>query len=238
VKLNLAGKRAVVTGGTRGLGREITVALAEAGATVLTCYRSGADQAGQLRAHIGEQHQVIQADVSTEEGAASLAAAAQALFGQADICANNVGVDGHAPVEKITPAEWERVTGANLTAMALVTGALLPVLAPGASVINIGAAAARRGRPFSAHHGASKAAVPGLTRSLAREFGPAGVRVNTVAPGVLAADLPAPIADRLRAATALGRLGTPSDIVGTVLFLASDRSRYVTGATLTVDGGM
>ena len=237
VIVGLSGKRAVVTGGTRGVGREITLALAEAGARVLTCYHADADGARTLRERIGAPHRVIRADVTTDAGTGALASTARTVLGGVDVLVNNVGVDGHAPLADLAEDEWHRVLDANLTATARVTAALLPLLAPAASVVNIGAAVARRGRPGSAHHGASKSAVPGLTRSLARELGP-GVRVNTVAPGVVAADLPAPVADRLRSATALGRLGGPADVVGPVLFLADDRSRYVTGTTLTVDGGM
>lgn len=236
--MDLAGRNAVVTGGTRGVGRAVAEALAGAGATVLTCFHTDARRAEELRASIDGPLHAVRADITTGEGVGALADAARSLPGGVDVLVNNVGVDGHGPLGELAGTEWRRVLDANLTSAAQVTAALLPVLKPGASVVNIGAAAARRGRPYSAHHGASKAAITGLTRSLAKELGAGGIRVNTVAPGVVAPDLPPPVAERLRSATALGRLGTPEDVVGAVLFLAGDRSRYVTGTTVTVDGGM
>jgi 3-oxoacyl-[acyl-carrier protein] reductase len=153
-----------------------------------------------------------------------------------------VGVDGRARFAELSQQEWDRVVSANLTSGFLVTQATLGLVADHGSIIYIGASAGMRGRPESAHYCASKTALNGLTRSLAREVGGRGVRVNTVAPGVIVKGPgdgpPPPVAEQIKAVTALGRLGAPDEVAAAVLFLASDASRYITGVTLNVDGGV
>lgn len=244
--LELVDKRVLVTGGTRGIGLETVLAFAQGGARVVACHHGGGDAADTLARELknlgGGHHRVVQADVTDPADAAALADACQETLGGLDVVVNNVGVDGQVAFDRLTAQEWHRVIDANLTSCFLVTQAVLPLLADGGSVINIGASVALRGRMNGAHYGASKAALLGLTRALAKEFGHRGVRVNTVAPGVIETDpgagLPPPVAKRISAMTALGRLGTSGDVAAAVLFLASDMSRYVTGATLNVDGGM
>jgi 3-oxoacyl-[acyl-carrier protein] reductase len=131
---------------------------------------------------------------------------------------------------------------ANLTSTFLVTKAATGLLVDGASIVNIGSSAALRGRPHSAHYAASKSALLGLTRSLAKEVGRRGIRVNTVAPGVIVTESddgpPPPVADLIRGMTALGRLGIADEVAGAVMFLVGDQSRYVSASTLYVDGGI
>lgn len=237
----VAGKRVLVAGGTRGIGRATALALARAGARVVVCYRSDKTAAEEVAAElrlIGPGHRVVRSDVTDEQRTARLIGVCRDTLVGLDVLVNNVGVDGAAPVDRLSACEWRRVIDTDLTAAYLVTRAALPLLSPGASVINIGASAALRGRPAAAHYTAAKSALIGLTRSLAKELGPRGIRVNLVAPGVIAADLPVEVRNRLRAMTALDRLGTPDDVAKAVLFLASDLSAYISGVTLHVDGGM
>lgn len=242
----LQDKRVLVTGGTRGIGRATVLALAEAGARVVTCHRTPGPEAARLADELkrcSDGHRVTQADVTDPEGAEKLLETCRQHLGGLDAVVNNVGVDDHhAPLDDLGPDRWRRMLDHNITSAYLVTRAALPLLAEGASVVNVGSAAALRGRPGAAHYGASKAALTGFTRGLAKDLGPRGVRVNVVAPGVTSDDdgreLPPPVRERLLAATPLGRLCTPADVAAAVLFLAGDGSRFVSGSTLTVDGGM
>jgi 3-oxoacyl-[acyl-carrier protein] reductase len=245
VDLGLVDKRVLVTGGTRGIGLETVLAFAQAGSHVVACHHGAGDAADNLARELKSldaSHRVIRADVTDPADVAALADACQDALGGLDVVVNNVGVDGQVAFGVLTPQEWHRVIDTNVTSCFLVTQAVLPLLADGGSVINIGASVALRGRMTGAHYGASKAALLGLARALARELGHRGVRVNTVAPGVIETEpgtpLPPPVAERISALTALGHLGTSRDVAAAVLFLASDMSRYVTGATLNVDGGM
>jgi 3-oxoacyl-[acyl-carrier protein] reductase len=211
----------------------------------VTCCRDDGEASAALARElkeIDEAHQVIPADVTRPDDVARLMDVCHLALGGLDVLVNNVGAHGQAPIEELTGAEWHRVLEVNLTAGFVVSQAALPLLTPGASVVNIGASVALRGRPGTAHYAAAKAALVGLTRSLCKELGPRGIRVNTVAPGVIetepGAGLPPELHARIRAMTALGRLGTPEDVAGAVLFLAGDTSRFVSGVVLNVDGGM
>lgn len=243
--LGLAGKRVLVTGGSRGIGRETVLSFARAGARVVACHRSPGEPADSLAQELkglGEDHLVVQADVTQAEDVARLAETCRETFGGLDVVVNNVGIDARSPLNELTTQEWHRVIETNLTSCFTVTQTMLPLLPDGGSIVNIGAVAGWRGRPESAHYGASKTALTGLIRSLAKEVGGRGIRVNLVAPGVIVTEPgggpPAPVADIIRGMTALGSLGTNEDVAACVLFLASDVSRYITGTTINVDGGI
>ncbi|GAA3719353.1 SDR family NAD(P)-dependent oxidoreductase [Nonomuraea antimicrobica] len=245
MSLDLTGKRCLVTGGSRGSGRAIVLALAARGARVVTCYRADQEAAAELERELkafGVEHRVVRADVRRPEDATMLANTCRELFGGLDVLVNNAGVDGHSSIDDLEPDEWHRVLDTNLTALHLVTRAVLPLLAENSSIINLGASAAERGLPFKSHYTASKAAVIGWTRSLAKELGSRRIRVNVIAPGIIDSgdgDGPPPqVLERIKKAAALGRLGGPGDVAEAVLYLAGDQSAYVTGATLTVDGGI
>ncbi|TDD12620.1 SDR family NAD(P)-dependent oxidoreductase [Nonomuraea diastatica] len=230
----LAGKRVLVTGGSRGIGAATASALVAAGARVIACHRGSPASLS---------YELVTADVTREPDVAALADTCAERLGGLDVLVNNAGVDGVRPVDKLDPGQWHEIMDANLTSAYLVTRQALGLMSGGASVVNLSASVALRGRPASAHYTASKAALIGLTRSLARELGPRGIRVNAVAPGVIDAagpgEGPPPhLRERLAGMTALGRLGTADEVAAAVLFLAGDQSRYITGSTLNVDGGM
>lgn len=242
---NLAGKRVLVTGGTRGIGRVTSLAFAQAGAQVVACHRSSGEAADRLQRDLkalGDGHAVVAADVTDSAGAGQLAEACRRTLGALDVVVNNVGVDGQVVFGELEPAEWQRVVDHNLTAAYLVTRAALGLLTDGSSVVNVGSSVAMRGRFAGVHYTASKAALIGFTRSLCKELGPRGIRINTVAPGLTEtepdAGLPPEVVKRIVGLTALGRICTPEDVAGAILFLAGDTSRYITGATLNVDGGV
>ncbi|WP_433261225.1 SDR family NAD(P)-dependent oxidoreductase [Actinosynnema sp. CS-041913] len=239
---SLAGRRVLVTGGSRGIGRATALAFARAGAEVVIGHRGPGGTveavARELKA-LGDRNATVAADVTTRAGAEHLLAAVGTALGGLDVLVNNVGVDGSAPLADLGEDEWRRVLDHNLTSAYLVTRAALPLLADGGSVVNVGASVALRGRPEGVHYTASKAALIGFTRALCKELGPRRIRVNLVAPGLIGSEGEAgPPAAVVRGMTALGRLGEPEDVAGAVLFFAGDTSRYVTGATVTVDGGI
>lgn len=251
----LRGRNALVTGGTRGIGRGIAMALAAEGVNVLACSSSGGEAAEALARDLKEisrdngvpgDHHVMQADVTVVESVQALADECGARLGSLDVLVNNAGAITHAPIGELSLADWHRVIDTSLTGAFLVVQQMLPLLGRDGSIVNIGSRSARAGIPLRAHYTAAKAGLEGLTRSLAKELGPRGIRVNVVAPGVIDTDqdrrLPAQrraeITRRYGSLTALGRLGAVEEVAGAVLFLASDLSRYVTGQVLDVDGGI
>ncbi|MFF3072533.1 SDR family NAD(P)-dependent oxidoreductase [Kitasatospora sp. NPDC057936] len=249
MSIDLTGKRILVTGGSRGIGRGIVLALARAGARTVACYRTESPAVESLRGELaatGGEHHLVQADVSVPEDVERLVSTAKERFGALDVVVNNAGVISHVPFPELPLEEWRRVLDTNLTAPFLVIQKSLPLLSPGSSVITVGSRAAVIGIPLRAHYTASKAGLIGLTRSLMKELGPKGIRVNLVAPGVIETEefetAPpeevARVKSRYQGLTGLGRLGTPDEIAGAVLFLSSDLSAYVTGETIHVDGGI
>jgi 3-oxoacyl-[acyl-carrier protein] reductase len=247
--MNLSGKRVLLTGGSRGIGRGVVLGLAHAGATVLTCYRQegpAVDSLSRELKEIGGDHQIVRADVTDPADVEQLVEQCQVQLGGLEVVVNNAGAISHVPFAELALPEWHRILDTSLTAAFLVTQKALPMLESGASVINIGSAAALKGIPLRAHYTAAKAGMIGLTRSLAKELGPRGIRVNLIAPGIIeteaASEMPpeafAALQQRYQQMISLGRLGTPDEIAGAVIFLASDLSRFVTGETLTVDGGI
>ena len=236
----LHGKKLLVTGGSRGIGRGIVLAAARAGADVLTCHRQESEAVDSLTDALKEtagDHHVLRAVVGDTAEVDRLVGEAKDRFGRLDGVVNNAGVISHVPFAELSAEEWSRIIDTNLTAAYRVIQQALPLL---------GSRGAAAGIPLRAHYTAAKAAMTGLTRSLAKELGPRGIRVNVVAPGVIEteafATMPADRAAGLRATyaqkTALGRLGTVDELAGPVLFLLSEDSAYITGETLNVDGGI
>lgn len=247
--LGLRGKKALVTGGTRGVGRGIVRALAQAGVDVLTCYRQESEAVTSLENELketGGAHHVVRADVADPADVTALVEHARTHYGHLDLVVNNAGAISHIPYEELTLEEWRRIVDTNLTGSHLIIQGTLPLLGAGSSVISIGSKAVDAGIPLRSHYTATKAALAGFNRSLAKEFGGRGIRFNIVALGVvetenlyaLPEDQQKLMIERYSAKTALGRLGTPDEVAGAVLWLTSDLARYVTGATISVDGGI
>ncbi|OLT26137.1 short-chain dehydrogenase [Nocardiopsis sp. CNR-923] len=246
---SLSGKNALVTGGSRGIGRAVVLTLARAGANVTACYRTESEAVRELEQELKEipgDHHVVRADVRSKEEVDRLVEECRTRYGRLDAVVNNAGVISHVPYDELAEDEWHRVVDTHLTGAFLVIQAALPLMGEGGSIVNIGSRVATVGIPTRSHYTAAKAGLIGLSRSLCKELGGRGIRVNVVEPGVIeteeAAKLPKEKYEQLQARyrqlTSLGRLGTPEEVGGAVLFLASDLSRYVTGATIPVDGGI
>jgi 3-oxoacyl-[acyl-carrier protein] reductase len=239
----LAGRKTLVTGGTKGIGRAIVLAFAAAGADVVTCYHSDDAAAEALAMELketGGDHHVMTADVGQEDEVARLAGEARTRFGRLDAVVHNAGQISHIPFAELPAAEWQRVLDTNLKGAYLLARETLPLLHEGSSVTAIGSRAATVGIPLRAHYTAAKSGLIGLIRSLARELGPRGIRCNVIAPGPIDTGGPVPpeVAERYKRLTSLGRLGTPEEVAGVAVFLASDLASLVTGETIHVDGGI
>ena len=243
--LGLAGKRALVTGGSRGIGRAIAIVFAQHGMQVAAAHVRDSDDSESLAAEleqIGNGSHTVKADLSGDEAAVQgLADAVVGRFGGIDVLVNNAGVVSHATID-MDLAEWRRVIDTNLTGMFLVTRAIAPHMPDGGSIINMTSAAAMVGMVARTHYTASKSAVMGFTRSLCKELGPRQIRANAIAPGIIDTDQASGLNEQQRTRyagmAALGRLGNSEDVAGAALFLASDLSGFVDGVILNVDGGI
>jgi NAD(P)-dependent dehydrogenase (short-subunit alcohol dehydrogenase family) len=236
---DLEGLRALVTGGASGIGLAIADALADAGAAVVTLDRSSADT-----------DRLVVADVTDSAAVARAVAEAAERLGGLDLLVNCAGIGAQGGVVDSTDEEWQRVLDVNVVGTARVSRAAWPLLVASdrASIVNIASIAASAGLPQRAVYSASKGAVLALTRAMAADGIPVGIRVNAVSPGTadtpwverLLASAPDPAAERraLEARQPHGRLVSAAEVAGAVLYLASPRSGSTTGADLAVDGGM
>jgi len=245
---DLTGKVALVTGGGRGIGRAISEALATHGATVLICGRNTApmQETVDVITQRGERAGFMLADVSDEADVVQLRDQVTAQYGGLDILVNNAGIDPHyASMEKTDRADWDRIIGVNLTGVFNCCRHLgsLMIARKGGSIINISSIAGHIGLKRQVPYGASKGGVEQLTKSLAHDWAEHGIRVNAIAYGFVETDLTAGmvahphIAPRLLARIPMGRFGRAEEVHGAAVFLASSASSYVTGHSLTVDGG-
>ena len=240
----LAGRRALVTGGARGIGAEIVRRLAADGAAVAFTYGSSAAEADKLAAEIaadGGTSVAIQADSGDPEQVATAIDETVAQLGGLDILVNNAGVAYIGDVESLTMEQFDRLVAINVKGVFAAIQRALPHLGTIGRIINIGSINADRvPGPGLSIYAMSKAAVAGLTRGLARELGPRGITVNNIQPGPVATDMNPEVgefADSLREVMALGRYGQPRDIASVVSYLAGPEAAYVTGANWNVDGG-
>jgi 2-deoxy-D-gluconate 3-dehydrogenase len=245
----LAGRVAVVTGASRGIGAAIAIGLADAGAAVGLLARDAASLAGvaeRVRAG-GGRAEVAAADVTDREALAAALDTLTDALGLPDVVVNNAGgTRFSAPLVDVGVDGWVATMRLNLEAVLAVCQHLGPrMLARGSgSVINVASVAGVTGTPGMGHYGAAKAAVISLTRTLAVEWAPQGVRVNALLPGWVATDLTdfarrrPEVEDQLLARVPMGRWGEPAELVGPAVFLASDASSFMTGQTLVVDGGL
>jgi NAD(P)-dependent dehydrogenase (short-subunit alcohol dehydrogenase family) len=244
--LDFAGRVVIVTGAGSGLGQGVALRFAEAGARVVVHYRKAAAGATAVVERIGgDRATAVEADVTRPEEAESLVAAAVRDFGRLDAIVNNAGVYPLAGVLEMTPAQWNEVVATNLTSVFLCTQAAARQMVrqgEGGAVVNVTSIEARSALPSHSHYAATKAAVEAHTRAAAQELGPHLIRVNAVAPGLVWREgieqmWPEGVARWLSAAP-LRRLGRPEDVADACLFLASPAARWITGTTLTVDGGV
>lgn len=243
----LAGKRALVTGGSRGVGRATAMLLARAGAPVVIGYRSRRAEAEGVVEEIrgsGGRALAVGSDVSLAEGAAALFRAATAELGGLDIVVANAGIwpPENIPIAQMPEEHWRRTLEVNLTSVYHTTRLAARQLADGGRMVLVSSTAGQRGEPFHADYAASKGAMISLTKSVAVELAPRGITVNCVAPGwidteMVAGALAAAGRADIERAIPLGRVATADDIAGPIVFLCSDLARHITGEILNVNGG-
>ena len=242
--IDLNGKRALVTGGSRGIGAAIALALAENGADVAFTYNSSAERADAVVKSIestGRRALAIQADGADPAAIERAVSEAVAALGGLDILVNNAGKGLYGPVADLDVSEYQSMMDNNVRAPVLFAKAVIPHLTAGGRIISIGSGLGER-VPFPGitAYAMSKAALTSFTRGLSRELGPSGITVNLVQPGSVNTESnPADgaAADFQRSLSSLGRYAEPREIANTVVFLASPAASIVTGATLTADGG-
>jgi 3-oxoacyl-[acyl-carrier protein] reductase len=244
----LAGKVALVTGASRGIGAAIALELARGGATIAVNYYPGCEgDAAVVVAQIesaGGHAAAFPGDVSDPASCTSLVGAVLETLGAIDILVNNAGITRDGLMVRMTDEDWSAVISTNLSGVFYMTRAASKIMmkARTGSIVNIASVVGMMGNAGQANYAAAKAGVIGLTKTTARELASRGVRCNAVAPGFIETDMTAKLSDAVREALAgqisLGRLGSPSDVATAVAFLASDEASYVTGQVLAIDGGM
>ena len=245
--MKFEGKTAIVTGGSRGLGRAVCLELAAGGANVVLCY-AGNEAAAQetVRAveALGAKALAVRCDVSDAAQAEELVAAAAEAFGRVDILVNNAGITRDNLLMRMSEADFDAVIAANLKGAFLCMKAVSRLMLKQryGRIVNLSSVVGLRGNAGQVNYAASKAGVIGMTKSLAKELASRGVTVNAVAPGFIETDMTAALPEAARTAAQNGipmsRLGAPEDVAKAVGFLASDDAAYITGQVLAVDGGM
>ena len=244
--MRLTGKTAIITGGANGTGLAACERFAEKGANVIMAdfdETTGMEREAEL-ANKGLKVTFVQVDVADRNSVKQLTAKTLEHYGKIDILVNNAGITRDATLIKMDPLDFQRVLDVNLTGVFNCTQAVMPhMLANGAGkVINTSSVSGVYGNFGQTNYAAAKAAVVGMTKTWAKEFGRKGINVNAVAPGFTATDMvnkmPEKVLDQMKSAVALQRLGKPSDIANAYLFLASEESDYVHGHVLHVDGGI
>ena len=245
MNLRADGKIAIVSGASRGIGRGIALALGEAGATVVCAARDLARLdavVAEITAAGGRAH-AHAVDVTSRESIEALIEATVAAHGRIDVLVNNAGITRDTLLLRMKPADWDDVIATNLTSVFISTQAVMKTMLKqrAGSIINIGSVVGLTGNAGQANYSAAKAGLIGFSKSVAREVASRGIRINVVTPGFIETDMtsamPEAAKKALLAAVPLGRTGTPVDVAGLVVYLASDASAYLTGQTISVDGG-
>jgi 3-oxoacyl-[acyl-carrier protein] reductase len=242
--MTLQGHVALVTGGSRGIGRAACLAFAREGADVAVQYlreREAAESVAREVHALGRRALVVQAEVSDENDVTRMLDEVAAFAPRLHVLFNNAGIYPIGGIEELSLEEWERVIAVNVRGPFLVTRAALPLMKTGGRVINVGSVMALKGTPGALHYVTSKAAIVGFTRGLARELGGYGITVNCVVPSIVRTET----AERdfgesfrpIVAEQVVPQTQEPEDLTGLLCFLASPQSRFVTGQTIVADGG-
>jgi len=249
--LDLSGVRALVTGGTRGIGRAISLTLAASGARVAANYRSNSAAAESLGLELGSrhfEHMLLKADVSQERSVATMLRRVGESWGGLDLLVINAGIWRRGAIKDMTLSDWRDTIATNLTGAFIVINAGIRLMTEGDStapkrIVFVSSTSGIRGEAQYSHYAASKGGLIAMTKSLAVELAPAGITVNCVAPGWISTEMTAPaLADRetrkaIEASIPMGRPGEPDEVAAAVVFLASRQASYITGAVLNVNGG-
>jgi 3-oxoacyl-[acyl-carrier protein] reductase len=249
IEKKLAGKVALVTGASKGIGAEIAKRLADEGAAVVVNYASSKAKAERVVGEItakGGQAVAVQANLSKKADIDRLFTETKAAFGRLDILVNNAGVYEFAPLENVTPEHFHKMFDINVLGLLLASQEAAKEFGPdGGSIVNISSVAATAAPPMTSVYSATKAAVDAVTRSLAKELGSRKIRVNSINPGMVdtegvrAAGLAeSDFRKQVESQTPLGRIGQPQDIAPAVAFLASPEANWITGETLYISGGL
>lgn len=246
--MDLKGKKAMITGASRGIGRTVAIKLAEAGADIAFTYKTSDIEANKTKAAIralGQECLIYKADVRDRIAMAQVFGAIDSHWGRLDILVNNAGINIPTDFDKIQDEDWDEVLSVNLKGPFICTQMALPLLGKSgnASVINIGSVSGQYGGPRTAHYAASKAGLISLSQVIARFGATRGIRSNTIAAGIIASEMgsagiSAPSVAKAAENILLGRLGDFEDVALAAVFLASDDSKYITAQTINVNGGL
>lgn len=243
---DLKGKVAIVTGGSRGIGKAVAIALAEAGADILLNYSRSDKQADEVKKQIekkGRKCVTVRADVGRFEQAQNLGKAVMNHFGRVDILVNNAGVNRDRTLRRMTHEQWNEVIQTNLSSVFNCTKAVVePMVAQNSGVIiSISSIIGEMGNVGQANYAATKAGIIGFTKTMARELARNNIRVNAIAPGFVETDMlgtvPEDIRNQIKSQIALNRFGTPEEIALAVVYLCSPAASWITGITLRMNGG-
>ncbi len=243
----LEGKTAIITGGTRGIGKAIALRFAQEGANVAFTGRSYNDNMKEVEAEIaklGVKSKGYAFDASNFEDTHKIVEQIKDDFGKIDVLINNAGITQDGLMMRMTEEQWDSVINVNLKSAFNLTHAITPIMMRqrSGSIINMSSVVGLAGNAGQANYSASKAGLIGLTKSLAKEIGSRGIRVNAIAPGFILTDMTSELSEEVRKQWAqqipLRRAGAPEDVANVALFLASDLSSYVTGQIVSVCGGM
>ncbi|MBI4301027.1 MAG: 3-oxoacyl-[acyl-carrier-protein] reductase [Chloroflexi bacterium] len=246
-KRNLSSKVAIVTGGSRGIGRAVVLKLAERGAKVVVNYRSNATAAAEVMAAIKARdgEGLVQAtDISQPQEVAKLVETALTSYGKIDILVNNAGITRDGLILRLSEGDWDEVLATNLKGAFLCTKAVLrPMIRQRwGRIVNIASVVGIIGNAGQANYAAAKAGLIGLTRATAREVASRGITVNAIAPGFIKTEMTQSLSEAQRQELLkqipFGYFGSPEDVAATVAFLSSEEAAYITGQVLNIDGGM
>lgn len=245
--MHLTGKTAIVTGGSRGIGRAIALCLAEEGANVAVIYAGNtvaAEETQKAIAEKGGQAIAIQCDVANEDAVTAMMKQVKEQFGSIDILVNNAGITRDGLLMRMKTSDWQAVLDTNLTGTFFCTKAVTKIMMKQRSgaIVNLTSVVGLTGNAGQANYAAAKSGIIGFTKSVAKELASRGIRVNAVAPGCIDTDMTAVLSDAVKdemlKTIPLGRVAQPEEVAKAVLFLVSDCASYITGQVLNVDGGM